>query len=378
MPQYHRLVESDVRNGDLILEQLSEDGTPVIRFIRAQVRGELVVVRLINPDVPAGDVRAKTLVDRAILQDDILKRIRLWDAHRNVARVYGWGDGSVRQRFTVLISGSRPICDTRSPAGVDGVDYFMQTASKLLGAARHLEGNDIIWHPENVSSVFVDERGEPCIGLANDFRLGVSVKSKEDSTALYSKQLVAIRWIADRFAQFETVDSNEEILGFAKLQDERMVQLLTSAGVTVRMSRLRLPKFGIERIFGRGPAIEHLHKAFAAATYCNCPLSKAPAGDILFLMVPKYHYATKAKYFASGRDYGTDILLIVTLEDDGTALHFQKFELEIDNRDTRAQARTMFGIRLTIFGDERDYETMRYVPALIPPSSQQLVLPRTQ
>lgn len=94
-----------MRDGDVILEQHTEDGTPVVRYIRAHVHGELVVVRLLNPDVPTDDVRTKALVDRAILQDDILRGIRLWDRHRNVARIYGWGDGNVRQRFTALVSG---------------------------------------------------------------------------------------------------------------------------------------------------------------------------------------------------------------------------------------------------------------------------------
>lgn len=219
-----------------------------------------------------------------------------------------------------------------------------------------------MWDPEDVGSVFVDEHGEPTIGLANDFKLRTSAAPTES----YTKQLIALRWIADRFAEFEIVQSEEEITRYLTRQDTRISELVANAGVTSRMTHIALLKSDIDSKFGRGPAIAQLDKAFSAAPYCNCPLSRVPAADMLFMLLPKYHFKTRANYFASGCQTGTDLMLISSLVDDGTTLKYRRLELNINN-SYREETRAMLGIAVPVFGDERDKNMMGYVPSLSTP-----------
>lgn len=189
-----RLHDFEIEKLDLVVDLTSEHGACMVKYHTARVEGagRLFVVRYLQDATVAGPTAdAENLQRRLDQHDGILEELSsLANSHPNIAYLYGRSTGYRHNRFIVLRTGFIPLSHTvRSPGVTLGVVWSM--VPKLLDAALHLARFGAVWLPNLVmlsDNVFLDDRGEPTIGLINDLQPSKSVAQRK----VYESQLSMI------------------------------------------------------------------------------------------------------------------------------------------------------------------------------------------
>lgn len=258
-------------------------------------------------------------------------------SHQHVASIYGWGSGNLRERFTVLKSGYVTVEDARKQGVVAGAVFFMRLAYKLMDAARHLEQSGITWLPYGPEAIFVDDNGEPTIGLTGE------LVDDEEHQSGYTDQLLILRAIYDEFVQWKHCQSFKGTVG---LQDARIEQLLEREA-SVDVSTLSLAKSGLLHQFLRSEETAgYLRKACSAGAESRFPDSVMPFGDLLLSLRPGESSNTRlitSHYRLRADEEEDDQVEIVSLSEEEDSLHFTRLLLSIPNEE-RMGAREIFGV----------------------------------
>lgn len=178
--QFRLLRSSDIAKLELLKENEvhTEDGKVVVRYHRAKVSQESLVVRFVlgtPPEEPrvAGPTERKpydemSFRERMAYHDEILKDIStVEDSHPNIAEIYGCGTDP-KKPFTLFKSGFLPYFVLwRKPGSF--LTNAVHCTFKIQAAAAHLRTLGITWVPQLwPPSVRLDEHLEPIIGLYDD------------------------------------------------------------------------------------------------------------------------------------------------------------------------------------------------------------------
>ncbi|EJD35118.1 hypothetical protein AURDEDRAFT_175800 [Auricularia subglabra TFB-10046 SS5] len=178
--QFRRLHDFEIEELQLVARMESDDGSSNVLFHAARVEGSgrLFVVRYFkSAESDSAADGTEPLTDAMDLQrrvrahDEILEHIStVEDSHPKIAYLYGRGTGYRHNRLTVLRTGYRPLAVTVRPKGL-ALASIWAMLPKLLDAARHVNQFGAVWIPNThmlSDNIFLDDRGEPTIGLINN------------------------------------------------------------------------------------------------------------------------------------------------------------------------------------------------------------------
>lgn len=264
--EFRLLRHCDVTKLELINEDVSSGVGMTVKYHRARVGGEVLVVCYLEGGDQASVMASpipETALRRMEAYDRILERSStVHRSHPHVAQLYGRSRAPLHSRFTVLKSGLVPAeAYIGNALGRNtthmGLAESIAFIYKLVDALRHLESMGISWSPRaQRNQVLMDQNREPTIGHNYALERAETPYALNHMHALQSR---VIFWDHSRTGAFRYISSGKQSLRWARAQDSRIDRLLSAGGDVDRRESWTVPRSSLPpRLLCNSANAEHL------------------------------------------------------------------------------------------------------------------------